>query len=193
MTKIGFVGAGKIGSTSAYATLSMVDADELVLIDIPPAKDLVEGAPKPVREGISKADAEDITHHVFMNSWENIGSFRFQGFPFSSWLYRLAHNAVIDFYRTRKNTVDIESVIETEAADIPIDGDVLDTRYEAEKVHTALKTLKPDEQSVVIMKFINELSNAEVSVALEKSEGAIRVIQHRALKNLKKQLEQQTK
>ena len=43
MTKIGFVGAGKIGSTSAYATLSMVDADELVLIDIPPAKDLVEG------------------------------------------------------------------------------------------------------------------------------------------------------
>ncbi|KKU15693.1 hypothetical protein A3I34_01755 [Candidatus Jorgensenbacteria bacterium RIFCSPLOWO2_02_FULL_45_12] len=141
----------------------------------------------------SKADAEDITHHVFMNSWENIGSFRFQGFPFSSWLYRIAHNAVIDFYRTRKNTVDIESVIETEAADIPIDGDVLDTRYEAEKVHTALKTLKPDEQSVVIMKFINELSNAEVSVALEKSEGAIRVIQHRALKNLKKQLEQQTK
>jgi malate dehydrogenase len=43
MTKVGFVGAGKIGSTSAYATLSMVDVAELVLIDIPPAKDLVEG------------------------------------------------------------------------------------------------------------------------------------------------------
>lgn len=49
-----------------------------------------------------KTDAEDITHQVFLSAWQNIRSYKIQGNPFSSWLYKIAHNAVIDFYRTQK-------------------------------------------------------------------------------------------
>ena len=55
-----------------------------------------------------KEDAEDLTHQVFMNALEHMSGYRHQGFPFSSWLYRIARNAVIDHYRTRKDKVRLE-------------------------------------------------------------------------------------
>ena len=50
-----------------------------------------------------KVTAEDLTHQVFLNAWQNIENYQSRGFPFSSWLYRIANNAVIDYYRTDKN------------------------------------------------------------------------------------------
>jgi RNA polymerase sigma-70 factor (ECF subfamily) len=136
-----------------------------------------------------KSEAEDITQQVFIRAWENIGSFTFQGFPFSSWLYRIASNAVIDSYRTKKSTVSIELVSESEISYIARGEEVLDIKREIFQVMNALKELKPDEQSILVMRFVDELSNKEVAHALGKTEGSVRVIQHRALKQLKKKLD----
>jgi RNA polymerase sigma-70 factor (ECF subfamily) len=142
-----------------------------------------------LKVGGQKAQAEDICHEVFLSAWQNIKNFRFQGYPFSSWLYRIAGNAVIDFYRTKKTNLDIESVPEEVVAEEVSFGDAFDNRLDLERVQQCLKKLEPSYQDVLIMKFVEELSNKEIAVALEKSEGAIRVIQHRAIKQLKKYLE----
>src|SRR3989344_2601021 len=65
-----------------------------------------------LKVGGDKGRAEDISPEGFLSAWQNIGNFRFQGYPFSSWLYRIAGNAVIDYYRTRKASVNIENVPE---------------------------------------------------------------------------------
>ncbi|HXF44064.1 MAG TPA: RNA polymerase sigma factor [Candidatus Paceibacterota bacterium] len=139
----------------------------------------------------NEPDAEDICHQVFLNAWQNIESYRFQGFPFSSWLYRIARNAVIDHWRTRKTDVDIELVSSTLLSDAPALGEQLDDKLGIERVWRALKKLDDDHQSLLVMKFVNELSNKEVAEILGKSEGAVRVTQHRALKQLKKILEEE--
>ena len=138
---------------------------------------------------LDRVEAEDITQQVFIRAWENINTFSFQGFPFSSWLYRIAHNAVIDSYRTRKNTVALEFVSELDVSYVTDQTEVLDTKQEMVRIANILKKLKPDEQSVLVMRFVDELSNKEVAHALGKTEGAVRVIQHRALKQLKQHLE----
>lgn len=136
-----------------------------------------------------KHDAEDLSHQVFLSAWKNIGNFSFQGFPFSSWLYRIARNAVIDFYRTSKDHVDIEVVSEDKLGFSEDLEKGLETALAIEEVASVLQELTEDEQNVIIMKFVNELSNKEIAEALKKTEGAIRVIQHRALKQLRERLE----
>jgi RNA polymerase sigma-70 factor (ECF subfamily) len=138
-----------------------------------------------LRVGGRRADAEDLTHQVFLSAWQNIRSYEFQGFPFSSWLYRIAHNAVVDYYRTHKSHFDIAALPEGELVDTPDLHHNLDQKAELEKIKAAIHKLEPDQQSVILMKFVNDLSNKEIAQALGKSEGAVRVIQHRALKKLK--------
>lgn len=134
-----------------------------------------------------KEEAEDLTHEVFLSAWQNIGAYRYQGLPFSSWLYRIARNAVIDFYRSsaNKKTVQIEMASENLIKLPAQDPDMLDTRMEIEKTKKAIALLKPEYQDVIIMRFIENLSYEEVAAALGKSEGALRIMQHRALKELK--------
>ncbi len=139
-----------------------------------------------MRVGYRKHEAEDITHQVFMSAWQNMRTYKTQGFPFSSWLYRIAHNAVIDYYRTQRPSFDLEFVDDNVAfADIPELESHIDDRMQMEGIRVALTKLEPDQQNVIIMKFVNELENKEIAQALGKTEGAIRVIQHRALKQLK--------
>lgn len=137
-----------------------------------------------------KQDAEDLSHQVFLSAWKNIRNYKHKGFPFSSWLYKIAQNAVIDFYRTQRSHIDIEDVREDRLGTQSSSDENLERSMEIERVRKKLLKLKDDEQDVLIMKFIDELSNKEISAALKKSEGAIRVIQHRALKQLKKLLEE---
>jgi len=138
----------------------------------------------------SKADAEDLTSQIFLSAWQNIKTFQFRGFSISSWLYRIAHNEVIDFYRLRRHHENIDALSEETTAEISNITGELDQNLEIEKVKKALKRLESDQQNVLIMKFVDELSNKEISQVLNKSEGAVRVIQHRGLKQLKKYLDE---
>jgi len=136
----------------------------------------------------NRADAEDLSHQVFLNAWQNIKSYRFQGFPFSSWLYKIASNAVIDHWRTKKSNISIDLVAENFLSDSPELGNLLDQKRDVETIRVVLTKLEPEQQNVLIMKFVNELSNKEIAHVLGKSEGAVRVIQHRAIKRLRTHL-----
>ncbi len=136
-----------------------------------------------------KQDAEDISQQVFTSAWQNIDGFEFKGYPFSSWIYRIASNAVIDYYRTAKNNVSIDNVPEEFFSEETNDEANVDRAINMTTVRVALTRLEPDQQNVLIMKFVEDLSNKEIAEALGKSEGAVRVIQHRALKQLKTHLD----
>lgn len=137
-----------------------------------------------IRTG-TKEEAEDLTHQVFLRAWEHMGGYVDQGYPFGSWLYRIARNRVIDHYRTKRDTVSVE---EPEFEELP---DSLDIEKDADRalalrrVEQALRTLSPDHQEVIILRFVEELSLKETAAAMERSEGAVKLLQHRAMKELK--------
>jgi len=135
-----------------------------------------------------KAEAEDLTHDVFLSAWQNLKGYRDQGHPFSSWLYQIARNRVIDHYRTKKAHASIEETDEELFKVVGVVENTLETRLTMEKIKSALARLSPDQQDVIMMKFVEDLSNEEIAKAMDKSEGAIRLLQFRAIQNLKDQL-----
>ena len=141
----------------------------------------------------NKADAEDLTHQVFLSAWQGLSGYKFQGFPFSSWLYRIASNAVIDFYRTNKKHADIDSVPEEVLAHNPDFQTTADNEMMVRFVKSAMVDMDYDQQSVLTLKFVNDLSNKEIAKIINKSEGAVRVIQHRALKQLRSKINGDTR
>ena len=136
----------------------------------------------------SRGDAEDITHQTFMSAWQNVRTYKHRGHPFSSWLYQIARNQVIDHYRAKKGDVSIDAVDpEYFVAQVSVSTD-LAGKLEMEKVRRAIATLKPDYQDVIIMRFVEDISLKETAAAMGKTEGAVKLIQHRAIKELQKLL-----
>ena len=133
-----------------------------------------------------REEAEDLTHEVFLSAWKNIEAYKNLGFPFSSWLYKIARNQIADHYRTTKNEVRLENIDPeyfVAPASVQID---LGEKMEMEKVRLAIAKLKPEYQDVIIMRFVEDVPIKETAAALDKSEGAIKLLQHRAIKELKK-------
>jgi RNA polymerase sigma-70 factor (ECF subfamily) len=136
-----------------------------------------------------REEAEDLTHQVFLSAWQNIGRFENQGLPISSWLYQIARNRVIDHYRTKKHVLDIEDAPSEAVTQHERLDDQVEYQMEIEKVKKHLHKLPADYQDILIMRFVEELSNKEIADITGKNAGAIRVLQHRALKQLKKYIE----
>lgn len=132
--------------------------------------------------------AEDITSQVFLKAWENLGRFQIGGTPFLAWLYTIAHNAVIDHYRTRKVTATLEDVRISDPGHAEAVENGIDSAVEMKSIKTALLTLTDDQRQVLLLKFIDEMSNEEIARHLGKREGAIRALQMRGLKALSKRL-----
>lgn len=131
------------------------------------------------------ADAEDLTEIVFIKAWKGIGTYQPQGVPFLAWLYRIARNAVIDFRRSNKiEQVDIESQY-----DLPdgADGTELQVlkRVTVQRLFTALDQLETAQRDVLIFRFLQGLSHKDTAEIMERTPGAIRVLQHRALAALR--------
>ena len=131
-----------------------------------------------------REEAEDLTHQVFFKAWQNIGNYQIKGLPFSSWLYRIARNDVIDHYRTRKPNLNIE-IIDEPAVKDPTEQKI-DDNIKLESVRKAVLQLNHEQQDVILMRFVEELSFGEIAKIMDKSNGAVRILQHRAIRNLKK-------
>jgi RNA polymerase sigma-70 factor (ECF subfamily) len=139
----------------------------------------------------SRADAEDLAEQVFLKAWEAIGRFKWQGKPFLAWLYRVAHNVLVDFTRARKNALslnDDERPLEvmSEAATVEL-GQTID----AELLAGAVSELTEEQQQVITLKFLEGYDNARIAQVMDKREGAIRALQLRALLSLRRVLQRQ--
>jgi RNA polymerase sigma-70 factor (ECF subfamily) len=130
----------------------------------------------------NKEDAEDLTEQVFLKAWENLPNYR-GGISFKAWLYRIARNATVDHYRTRKQDLSLDE-------DVPIpDGNEEPEEQAAAQETSArligsISKLSPLHQEVIILRFVNGLSATETAEILDRSAGSVRVLQHRALKTL---------
>jgi RNA polymerase sigma-70 factor (ECF subfamily) len=132
-----------------------------------------------------RAEAEDMTQQVFLNALKSIDRYKFKGMPFSSWLFRIAHNQVVDYYRKkgRATTVPIDDVI-LPGYDNP--GRDAERKMEIEEVKQATQQLTSAQREVISLRFAGELSIAEVARVMGKSEGAIKALQHAAIISLRK-------
>lgn len=129
----------------------------------------------------NKSEAQDLLHEVFLRAWQNVAGYNDRGLPFSSWLYQIARNRVIDYYRTKKDHRDLTEVELVAAPEISL----IDNKLSLKKIMEALKQLNEEYQSIIIMRFVNDLSPGDIAAALDKSEGAVRLAQHRALSKLR--------
>lgn len=123
-------------------------------------------------------EAEDLTEQVFLQAWEAIDRYRQQGAPFAAWLFRLAHNRVIDYHRTKKSHAPLDPSLEDSR---PGPEEVVARRLDVQNLKQALKRLTEEQQQVILLRFVEGMSHAEVGAIIGKGEGAVRSIQYRAL------------
>jgi RNA polymerase sigma-70 factor, ECF subfamily len=134
----------------------------------------------------NEMEAEDLTQQVFMKVLQSISSYKNQGVPFSSWVYRIAHNLVIDFLRqqNKKATVDIEGLPIPDKADDP--QHIMEQEFDIEELKKAMQKLTAAQQEVLSLRFTGELSIAQCAEIMKKSEGAIKALQHSAVLSLRR-------
>jgi len=129
-------------------------------------------------------DAEDATERTFLAALGAVARFRDEGASFRSWLFRIAHNQVANALRarSRRRTSRLDLVPEPVGAPDPADG--VSAADDARRVRQALASLADDRRQVVVLRFVDGLSAREIGTVLGRSEGAVRVLQHRALREL---------
>ncbi|MBI4788947.1 MAG: sigma-70 family RNA polymerase sigma factor [Chloroflexi bacterium] len=131
----------------------------------------------------SRADAEDLTAQVFLKAWEAIGHYRVTERPFSAWLYRIAHNLVVDHFRVQRPVLSIDEVALPEARASDLDELALQ-HLTADTLKRAIARLTPDQRQVILLRFIEGYDTEQVALIMGKGEGAVRTLQHRALASL---------
>jgi len=135
-------------------------------------------------------DAEDLTARVFQRAMNHIHTYTDRGVPFSAWLYRIAHNLVANWHRdrSRKQEIPIDDL-----PVLPAKGDQPETwlmrTEEQEALLRLIRKLPPERQHLLILKFVENLSNAEIGQIMGRSEGAIKSLYHRTLLALRDQIE----
>jgi RNA polymerase sigma-70 factor, ECF subfamily len=137
----------------------------------------------------SRPDAEDLTEQVFIKAWEALPRYQERGHRLSSWLYRIAHNVVIDHRRRHFAHEEVELTEETAGhGDLPTPQEQVIQAETMAEVVRAMTTLSDEQQEIIILRFIEGLSYADVAQIMEKNEGACRALQYRALAALSRQL-----
>lgn len=133
--------------------------------------------------------AEDLVADTFVRMLEGLPGYEDTGRPFEAWLYRIAQARVVDYYRRhslRRATPLDEGLTAGEEADL---DRLVAVQDDFRRAWQALNNLTDDQQQVISLRFIAGYSTAEVAGLLEKSEGAVKALQHRALASLRRLLE----
>jgi len=136
-------------------------------------------------------EAEDITSEVFLQAWNYINEGN-KVESFSGLLYRIARNKIIDLYRQKKK-IQKQNIEEIEERELSDQGDFTEeiiTRAEVKEIMQSLHKLKQEYQEVITLKYIDELTTAEIGEITNKGSIAVRVTLHRALKKLKDIMEE---
>ncbi len=134
-----------------------------------------------------KTEAEDMTQQVFLNALQSISSFKWKGAPFAAWLFRIAHNQVVDYFRKKKK----QAVPLLDESLVRSDGDprlIAEHSLDIERLLLATRRLTEAQREVVSLRFAGELSIAQVAKIMDKSQGAVKALQHSAIVALRKVL-----
>ena len=135
------------------------------------------------RVNFNRTIAEDLTSEIFIkaySSWDSYDSAR----PFQSWIYRIAHNHLVNYYRTCNREVDLDC-----AQNIPSGFKEMMIGLELETVMAEIEQLEPYHRDVLLMRFVSGLENNEIAEILGKDEGAVRTQISRALQAIRERLE----
>jgi len=135
----------------------------------------------------SQMDAEDLTGEVFLKAWQSLPKYTERGVPFLAFLFRIARNALVDHYRQniRVEAKDPDDMDGYKAEGTVEPVDMVSSRLEHQNILRTINRLRPDYQMVLTLRFISELSPEETAQVMNRSVGAIRVLQHRALAALR--------
>src|SRR6476661_2833312 len=136
----------------------------------------------------NRHDAEDLTTQVFVKMLESIGKFRWRSAPFSAWLFRIAHNLAMDHFRASKRWQPEEEVPEPDPGEESAAEEEALESIGRQSMLELIEKLSREQQQVLTLKFVFNFSNADAATILDKTDGAIKSLQHRALASLQRQL-----
>lgn len=141
---------------------------------------------------VPDTEAEDITSDVFINMVEGLPSYTYTGAPFEAWLYRIASARIADYYRKSKRTQQQE-LDERLKSSRPQPEENLILTQEQQQIRDKLQALNEDQQTLLLLRFVERKSHEEVAQIMGKSVNAVKVMQHRALNRLAKLMGQEKK
>lgn len=131
-------------------------------------------------------DAEDLTEEVFLRVWRALSTYEEKGIPFYALLFQVARNGLIDFYRRSVQSKQLVSIDDVSIPDIGTDpGEILLKNFRHKELREAMKELREDYRTVLSLRFLSGFSPEETAKAMGRSQGAVRVLQHRALAALR--------
>jgi RNA polymerase sigma-70 factor (ECF subfamily) len=131
-----------------------------------------------------------LTERVFFRALRHIGNYRDRGLPFSAWLYRIAHNLVANWHRDNSRRREIpldEGLLSHQRSEHP-EHELL-VSEERERLIRVIRCLPADRQQLLILKFVEHMSNAEIGQIMGRTEGAVKSLYHRTLLALREELE----
>jgi RNA polymerase sigma-70 factor (ECF subfamily) len=137
-------------------------------------------------------DAEDLTARVFQRALTGLDRYTSRGLPFSAWLYRIAHNLVANWHRDqgRRKHLPLHEIRVEDLRGLSAEAPerLAESQEERETLMRAIRRLPAERQQLLILKFVEQLSNAEIGVVLGRSEGAVKSLYHRTLLALRDEL-----
>ena len=135
-------------------------------------------------------DAEDLTARVFFRAMAHIDSYTERGVPFQAWLYRIAHNLVANWHRDRgrRKVIPLDEFIAASLKSDAPDKQAED-QEERDALRAAIRRLPEERQQLLLLKFVDHLSNAEIGDTMNRTEGAIKSLYHRTLIALRDELQ----
>lgn len=134
-----------------------------------------------------KTEAEDIASEVFLKALESLKKYEERGLPMEAWLFKIAHNLVVDHWRrvTKRKTVPIETV---EIADKADPQAAVEMNFELRRVARAMRQLTDEQAEVIRLRFFGGLTSREIGSMLGKSDGAVREMQRAAMEKIRELL-----
>ena len=137
----------------------------------------------------SPLDAEDLTSRVFFRAMRHITNYTDRGVPFSAWLYRIAHNLVANWHRdsSRRQEVALEDGYQTSKGEEYPETALLESE-EQNALLGLIRSLPEERQQLLILKFVEHMSNADIGAIMDRTEGAIKSLYHRTLLALREEI-----
>jgi RNA polymerase sigma-70 factor (ECF subfamily) len=134
--------------------------------------------------------AQDLTEVVFLRSYESLSRYRERGLRFSAFLYQVARNLLVDHYRQANETLSIEEAEPAVGERLSMDERFIQ-REQVEAIKLAMRNLPEEYQEIIRLRVILDVPTSEAAEWMKKSTGAVRVLLHRALKALRREVERQ--